>query len=157
MYPGKKLYRYREDFTGRLWFSFLQVCPYLHSFTARWICFPQAAETPQRTLKIGAQQWPVFSTSILISRSIIYTVMNIVMNLQQWKDIENWRKHIRSHSECDIRNQLQDWTKPAMDQGLTCSGWGYLTIWNELATRSEWTRICFSCFILFTLQELWHL
>ena len=46
--------------------------------------------------------------------------MNIVMNIQQWKDINNQRKHICSHSECNIKSQLEAWTKPATGRGMTC-------------------------------------
>lgn len=63
----------------------------------------------QRALKIGKQQWPIFSTSILISRSIIYSVMNIVMNIQQWKDINN-QPSTSAHSKYKIKNMRLDKT-----------------------------------------------
>lgn len=62
--------------------------------------------------------------------------MNIVMNIQQWKDINNWRKHICSHAECNIKNQLGDWTKPAMGQRLTCRELHLLRL--ELSDHMKW-------------------
>lgn len=132
--------------------------PYLYTFTVRWICFPQAGEMLQRALKIGTQQWPISNTSILISRSVIYSVMNIVMNIQQWKDINNWPStfaHILNTSLQIVRRL----DKTGNGSGLTCRAVPQLrselseTTWHELVTKPEWTHVSLSCFILFTQQR----
>lgn len=93
--------------------------------------------------------------------------MNTVMNIQQWKDINHWCKHICSHPKYIIKNQLGDWTKPVKGQGMTCRALNLLRL--ELSDHMKWVSnqpksgqmsallILFCPYSEKILQELWQL
>lgn len=111
----------------------------------------------QRALKIETQQWPIFSISILISRSIIYSVMKIVMNIQQWKDINNWPSTFVRILNTRLKIvRILDKT----GNGLTHRAVPQLklelseTTLNELMTKPEWTRHTFLFHFVYKAKKL---